>query len=384
MGSMQPNNRTHEPLRRKETGRLLFICLLTITLFGLVDLAYSALRRAHEPGVRDPVFHHTFRPYFAGPRVWGSSRYMFFTDSLGFADRAPRAVPLKTSAHRILFLGDSFTEGMGVPYDRTFAGVFSSALEGRNVEVLNAAVASYSPRLYYLKLKYLLDQGLNIDELFVFIDISDIQDEAFFARNGIVWGEVDPEAVDPRTLNLGTRFFPARRWASEHLMLTTIAYRAIGTLLRRRGGHRVGSDDLVETFDLNPATPTWLRVRGAWTFDRTLFDDWGRDGLALCRIYMEKVVALCEEHKIKLRVAVYPWPYQILAKEVNSPQVAYWSEFCSSRGIPFLNFFPYFEGESQPETAVRKFFISGDIHLNPEGHQKFAAVLTDFWRAMQQ
>jgi hypothetical protein len=47
-----------------------------------------------------------------------------FTDSLGFKDASRRAVP---DRRRILFIGDSFTEGVGLPYEQTFVGLFARA-----------------------------------------------------------------------------------------------------------------------------------------------------------------------------------------------------------------------------------------------------------------
>ena len=48
-------------------------------------------------------------------------------------------------------------------------------------EVLNAGVGSYSPIIYWRKIKYLIeDVGLRFDEVVVYIDISDAQDEASY------------------------------------------------------------------------------------------------------------------------------------------------------------------------------------------------------------
>jgi hypothetical protein len=43
---------------------------------------------------------------------------------------------------------------------------------------LNAGVASYSPSIYYKKIKYLLESGLQFDEVVLFSDTSDVTDEA--------------------------------------------------------------------------------------------------------------------------------------------------------------------------------------------------------------
>ena len=81
-------------------------------------------------------------------------------------------------------MGDSFVEGLGLDYDETFVGLVDSMLrEGeRAIETLNAGVVSYSPKLYYLKLKGLVDSGLKIDQAIVFVDISDIQDEIVYEQ----------------------------------------------------------------------------------------------------------------------------------------------------------------------------------------------------------
>src|SRR5207302_984891 len=74
----------------------------------------------------------------------------------------------------------SFTEGIGSDFDESFAGLLQRAGRMRSdpIEFLNAGVLSYSPVVYYQKTKFLIEAGLQFDELVVFIDISDIHDEA--------------------------------------------------------------------------------------------------------------------------------------------------------------------------------------------------------------
>ncbi|MFZ3326562.1 MAG: SGNH/GDSL hydrolase family protein, partial [Methylocella sp.] len=129
-------------------------------------------------GIRDPVYHHTLRPKFDGFDKWGNKDYPVVTNSLGFRDASTRDVPLVADRKRIVFIGDSFTEGLGMPYQETFVGKFAGAFP--DLDVLNAAAESYSPSVYYEKLKYFLDRGLRFDEAVVYIDISDIQDETMY------------------------------------------------------------------------------------------------------------------------------------------------------------------------------------------------------------
>jgi hypothetical protein len=89
-------------------------------------------------GIRDPVYHHTLRPKFDGFDKWGNKDYPFVTNSLGFRDASTRDVPLVAFRKRIVFIGDSFTEGIGVPYQETFVGKFAGAFP--DLDVLNAGV----------------------------------------------------------------------------------------------------------------------------------------------------------------------------------------------------------------------------------------------------
>ena len=54
---------------------------------------------------------------------------------------------------RVLLLGDSFIEGSGYDYEYTIGGLIQNKL-GDKFEVLNGAVGSYSPGIYYLKTKH--------------------------------------------------------------------------------------------------------------------------------------------------------------------------------------------------------------------------------------
>ena len=50
-----------------------------------------------------------------------------------------------------IFIGDSFTEGVGLNYNDTFVGIFEKNLS--NKDIGNLAMSDYSPRNYYHKIK---------------------------------------------------------------------------------------------------------------------------------------------------------------------------------------------------------------------------------------
>ena len=82
----------------------------------------------------------------------------------------------KSKKYDIGFLGDSFTEGTGLVYEDTFVGILEKKLP--NKKIANLGVSSYSPAIYYTKIKKLLETGYQFNEIIVFLDISDLVDDA--------------------------------------------------------------------------------------------------------------------------------------------------------------------------------------------------------------
>src|SRR5262249_47112799 len=165
-------------MSKLRTGFLLIVyCVFLLLAY---DFIYSTFIYARPPtaGIPNPVYSHGLAPNFSGEVAWGEVRYPFFTNSVGFRDAAVRDVPHLAANRRILLIGDSFTEGHGVTFEESYAGLLYRAGKQQRIEFLNAGVESYSPTIYLAKIKFLLEQGFKFDEVIVFSDISDVQDEA--------------------------------------------------------------------------------------------------------------------------------------------------------------------------------------------------------------
>jgi hypothetical protein len=346
--------------------RILVMATFYVVVFLGFDLALGQwMLRSSDPASRhavaDPVYHHALAPnVLDSPDQWGPLSFRVHTNSLGFRDLAPREVPLRSEGRRILLLGDSFAFGVGYDYPETFAGIFGRVMAEEGVTVLNAAVVSYSPIIHVRKLERLLvEVGLEVDEVLVFLDISDVKNDA------IDYG-VDAE---------GRVFFAEdRQWANvlrRRLPLSSeLSSRFAGLLGGRRseavGWSTRGSD------------------AGMWTVDDALYEAWGKRGLDAMAQRMDRIHRMLEERGIRLTVAVYPWPDQVLAADRDSRQARFWRAWASERGVGFLDFFPDFvAGEgSANRRAVERYFIPGDIHFNREGNRYFAARLVERYRTV--
>jgi hypothetical protein len=345
-------------------GFLMFLYCLGILL--LFDLMYSnfTYKDNAENNPRSPArianaqYDHDLAANFSGYDVWGGSSYRLYTNSLGFKDGSTRIVPLVQDRRRVLLIGDSFTEGIGVPFDRTFAGLlYRAGLESaKNVEFLNAAVASYSPVIYYKKIKVLLEKGLHFDEVVVFPDLFDIRDEAtkYFCI------DEDPrynaychvETADPLAVERKPTHFLAKNFIVADRIRRTVKQ----AIHRWRHPTDAVGPELIRSWTLPGYDyPMMLGVEG---------------GIARALSNMQKLADLLAEHSIPLTIVVYPWANQLFYDDRESRQVAIWRAFCVKNCRAFINLFPAFFAEKDVHKDwYDRLFIHGDEHYSAGGHR---------------
>ncbi|NQV20777.1 MAG: SGNH/GDSL hydrolase family protein [Rhodospirillales bacterium] len=369
---------------------ILSVFLMDILLTGFVlpnDL-FGLVGTERLSRIYSPLYHHDLAPNreIEGAR-WGTSRYHFSTNSLGFKDRSTRTVPLTSDRPRILFMGDSFTEGNSFDFDRSFPGQVEALLADRQVEVLNAAVSSYSPAIYYRKIKYLLeDKHLEFDAVAVFIDISDIDDEARGVRldenDNVVSRGAGPaeEYIEGLTLRVRSLL---KRYSS--------IYRLASALNRQRKSNLTHVNSCLDAIspksDHTGLDAGFFRAaldnpRSQWTWNETEYENWGKRGLDLAAINMTQLKGLLDAHGIPLIVAVYPWPEQIFERETNSRQSRFWRRWAAGNGADFLDLFPAFMKEADPLATYTEYFVPCDVHWNATGHRLVAERFVTLYRSL--
>ena len=261
---------------------------------------------ANDHRVSSEVYHHGLAPNLRVREGWGLIRYRYATNSLGFKDAAPRAVDPGGGAYRVLFLGDSFTEGKGLDYRRSFVGRVARAWGKRGIEVLNAGVDSYSPVIYRLKLKHLVEaKGLRIDLCVVFLDVSDIYDEVrryrvdSEGRLAVPPGEGDAVGIGRflRDHSFTARLLP---FAWDHLAFLGKAWKR-----RLRVARDTGNPVLdVDRLDMWIASVTGL-MASAWSYDDARWEAYGRAGRARAAANMNGLLTQLE------RLGVPPCPRRL-------------------------------------------------------------------------
>ncbi len=357
-------------------SRLVIIIMVIVAIVGLDLLMgqvyHGVIERkrqqalshsAHNTiGCESPIYHHDLIPNKSVDGVtWGDRAYSVHTNSLGFRDSIVRDVPLKASRRRIVFIGDSYTFGIGVDYDQTFVGKLAAELSKTGTEVLNAGVVSYSPSIYYRKIRYLIEKrGLRFDELVVFLDISDVQDEAevyYIDETGGVRTSADAQSRYHAVAGRSNWWYPVFAWIRDNSVIFHVTWTHARSY-----------------FDPLPIDYR----RSKWTVDKKLFDEFGRRGLESMRSSMDSLLDALRRHGITMTIVVYPWPDQIWYRDRESIVVSYWKQWAEEHRARFVNLFPVFLHYENPEQCINKYFITGDTHWNEAGHsivaQEFMAA----------
>ncbi|MDI1262205.1 MAG: hypothetical protein PS018_02970 [bacterium] len=332
-------------------GQALVVVAITLVLdFTLTATLFSGLKKswaeAARPGVYMPAaHHHDLVPNREITRVWGNVRYPWKTDRFGFRTGACAAGEPEKGREAIFVIGDSFTEALGSSYEHSFAGLMACAAGKQDKDVYNLGVASYSPAIYHQKIRAAAERlGLKPVEIFVFLDLSDIDDDANVYRAG------SDSAVGPA---------PTVGW--------TIPWAEVGQFFVNNFAvvHLVHDLSVASSFHQRMS---FGRARARWTFDPVLLESWGRHGLEVAGGNLDRIVALCRDWHCRLTLVVYPWPDNVAAGDRDSLQVRHWRDWALMRGIRFVDGFAPFFREPAP-VAIGKYFIPGDVHFTEAGNR---------------
>lgn len=296
-----------------------------------------------------PWVERTFYPYVDRNVPWLGGEYRFKTNALGLKDATTREISRRSDRPRLLVVGDSFAEGQGLPWEDSAVGRIAAALSGSGTDVLNAGTFFTTVQHYRNKVHDLIDrQGIEVDHVVVFLDISDIPESLLFEIDS------DGRLASPNRREAQIKHF----LKSNSISLRTIA--VVRDLLR------------------NPPENTQPRraIDGHdsdWTVRPEKLAALGKPGIEACQRWLDDLRVFLAQRRIPLTVVIYPWATQLWHNDFDSVHRRVWIDWATRHDVKLIDLFPDFFSDEPAGDRIDRWYFAHDVHFNAAGAEKMAS-----------
>lgn len=368
----------------KRLLKLFYIFISTVFLFIFVDLFFGNqiinLFFVGKSGViKHPIYHHDLDKNL---RIKKKYNIVFphelCTDKFGFR---VSCLNQKDTSKIIdyAFIGDSFTEGSGLNYKDTFTGLF--AKNNKDLNVVNLGVGSYSPKIYFKKIQYLIENGFKFKNVIIFLDVGDIFDENVYEHSskGIIVKKNDFEIIKAIYQDYSL-FYKIKKILKAYLPNTFIIYKKITNFKTKSDPE---NDSI---YEISNSKYDLINSRWAYQNKFSLRDEkWKIKGINQTKKYLDKIFELGQLHNFKISLAAYPWPGQILIDEDSGRRNigSLWKNYCERKCEHFFNYLEDFHQIKQKigsKKVVDLYFLKNDVHFNKKGNELIFSKLYKFFK----
>jgi hypothetical protein len=342
------------------------VVLVVLVLDFACKKIYRSLLPVTHGRTSHPVYDHGYRENFQWMDKYGPLKTPFFSNSLGFRDSQIREVSLKSQDPRLLLIGDSYCEGVGITWEKTFAGILDEKLKPLGIEVLNAGVMSYTPILEKIKIRYLVEkQGLEFDRVILFLDLSDIKDELFYEEDDQGRARLIPYGPFASQAGWGTWVENFGEFCEDmiepNFVLLGALARNLKIEIRKAARKELGKRGAFTTL------PDWIQY---WETEDPPKKEIADRGIEKLQVTMDKLVSYLQEKEIPFTLVIFPrQEYSMEGKRETKVQKI-WREWAERRRVDLIDLFPAF---SVPDAA--RYYIPGDGHWDEQGHLLVAETL---------
>jgi len=333
-----------------------FIIILAIDffignkIFGIID-PYLKETQFYDKraNIWHKKFHHTFKENINMKSVGFDEINRFCTNEYGFKSNCNFE---KNNSFNFGFLGDSFTEGIGLNHEDTFVGIFENI---SGLKVANMGVSSYSPKVHLAKINYFLSKNLKFEHVVLFLDISDYYDEAYYQFDSDTYSVIHNKR-DQR-----------RIWLRENFPLTNFYMYVLKKTGKKTEKNYKKTADIIfnesakrKTFWLDKdVVETEINGKSITTIHEET------------KFYVEQIYNILKEKNTKFSLAIYPWPQNLINTQNNSFYREEWKKFCQNKCEYFLDYFEDFNYHVENigfNQVYEKYFFWNDVHFNKEGN----------------
>ena len=342
---------------------------------------------------KDPVYHHRIPPYFKGTmQSDGDFNDTFVVNNKGMRGPGDYEVSKLEGVFRIAVLGDSFTFGVGVKAEETYAYLLQKMLNAPQpgkYQVLNFGVSSFSPVLELICLKREVVH-YQPDLLIVALDLCDIQDDYFYEPHVLYDRYREVDACNPFRTHEGLDLWA---WIKQKSVCLTMLDEKLFQSFRK-----------IKT--IGPAAYLRNKIKGVRNkteiltnpnidnieFDRFIFSRENKNRSIVTAHWkrtaghLAMIKGFCDRHSIKLLLTTYPYGHQVGPHEWDKGR-RYWAFepgrvydasaafktveiFSRENSIPFISLL-----EPLKRHPDEKLYYHNDGHWTARGHEVVAESL---------
>ena len=339
---------------------LIFLILFLIILTDFI-LSNTFLKNEH---------CNQYYEYYYELKKNCSGRYRFknsfplsniYTDEMGL--RVGKAkIKKDKNKNNIFIFGDSFTYGVGLNYEDTYVGLLEKNLK-ENYNVYNFAVGSYSPSVHTYKLKETLNKNLTPNKVIIFLDLTDVFDEAsrwnydsennqiklnynlIFQRNLI-----DEQKFKENNFKLLVNFFSYLNYYSR--------------LARDKLNNKFFEEYKVKQSNQGSFTYTSKKNLNRDFWGNNLFEK----GLNKLKARFDELTKISLANNFELFVVIYPWAETLEFGQSEFDWQNFAKELCVENKCQVIDLFPKFQKyKNQNKYWNNELYFLHDEHFNAKG-----------------
>ena len=289
-----------------------------------------------------------------------SKAYKVLTDKNGLRFSG---LPRDPKKKNIIFLGDSFTYGLGLSYEDTYIGYLEE--KNLNYNLLNYGVIGYSPSVYHYQLNEIISSKVNFDKIILTLDISDFAEESsqwsyenddkFPTRINGFEKEVESKA------NFKERNFKASRFVASKINnffrnIKLIFFKSVREKNKIPGRSEMGRFLYTDIKDT----------------DQILWSPLGFErGVKKIEEKIKIISTLAKSSNAEFYILIWPWPDTLRFGQKKFNLEKFSKDLCiKSDCQKVINVIAEFENiKKTDKNWLNNLFIHGDLHTNKLGNQ---------------
>ena len=292
-----------------------------------------------------------------------------YTDKLGL--RVGKNPPERNKDKNILIFGDSFTFGVGLDYEDTYVGIIEKHFNDYNV--YNFGVGSYAPTVHLYKLKDSIKNKIIPDKILLFLDLTDVNDEASRWVDDKIDGIPKRPEEKPAWAKEKTK---RKAFIEKNLKLTEEFISIVRFHLRNL---RNRAQNLFRKDDRNIRIKTSIQGQFTYTKEEKLDSRFWKKGgfnkgIKKIEDKIDEISLIAKKNNSEFYLIIYPWAETLYFGEKEFSWSQFGKKLCDKKCI-LINAISEFEKYKKTnQNWMNELYFLNDEHFNKYG----AKLLADF------